>query len=73
MKNVIFNLGIILLLFSFSILPFNLAKAQSSSYCEWIADSDGCDVYDCGSYIMWACGSPGGMLICDQDEDAGEG
>jgi len=68
MKNLLKILGVFFLLIGFPLFPPGAVNAQSSN-CQWVANSDGCDVYDCGRCIMWACGPSGGMQICGQEED----
>lgn len=68
MKNLFYSLGLTFFLLGFSLFSTVQINAQSVD-CDWVADSSGCDVYDCGSCIMWACGSSGGMLIFDEEEE----
>jgi hypothetical protein len=65
MKNVIYCLGLIFVISGFTLVPAIQINAQSYN-CDWVSGSGDCDVYDCGRCIMWACGSDGGMMICDE-------
>ncbi|MFC0263839.1 hypothetical protein [Fontibacter flavus] len=68
MKKLVYSLGLPILIIGFFLLPFDSVNGQSTSDCNWVGSSHGCDVYDCGRCIMWACGTSGGMLVCEEEE-----
>lgn len=60
-------LGLVLSMF-LALFSLKTNISYASNDCSYVGSSHGCDTYDCGNCMMWACGPSGGMLVCNDVE-----